>query len=334
MDAPNTSITSHLEGFMNSARKLEGALSEEKIKSQRIAQEYLATRTTLENGVRELQNRLLQRENKIQAISEAFRTLQLSESRLKQDIREISDREKKANTDLAQYQSAWNEVLARESQARGILIDYEKAKRMLAEANQSNITSTRQAENYRQELQGALIQIQNAEAKYQEIQNEISLTRNQMNAEIERVKQNEKQVRETAISRLRIQFATHTDELNRIKSENLSLQEAKATSEAALIQRAERAEKALVTLRNEAAMNQMELAQLQLKFENTKKENNKAFLIERLRNEATVQELATKIDSLMNEGLYVEKIETAPESAMIYTAVPGASFSDNDFAAF
>lgn len=406
MDAQNTSITSHLEGFLNSARKLEEALSEEKSKSQRIAQEYLATRTTLENGVRELQSRLLQRENKIQAITEAFRTLQASESKLKTELRDISEREKKASTDLAQYQTAWNEVLARESQARGALIEYEKAKRTLAEqrnqiqslensikeVHQSNQTHARHADTYQRELQSALIRIQSAESKYNQIQKELSvitqnkrnadeeiariensmkerfrwelatekerlkaelekdsaldrerfreIARNQMRAEIERAVQNEKQAREAAIvelekvnkdqERLRIRLSTQTDDLNKIKSENRALQEAKAISEGTLMQRAEHAEKSLLSLRSDAAMNQMELTQLQLKFENSKKESNKAFLMERLRNEATIAEMTAKIDSLMNDGFFVERIEAAPESAVVYAATPVTSLRAND----
>ncbi len=407
MDAPNASITSHLEGFLSSARKLEEALTEEKKKSQKIAQEYLATRTTLENGVRELQNRLLQRENKIQAISEAFRTLQASESRLKLEIREISEREKKTATDLAQYQSAWNEVLARESQARGTLIEYEKAKRTLAEqrnqiqslensvkeANQSNQTHARHADTYQRELQSALIRIQSAESKYNQIQKELAIVsqnkrnadeeiarietsmkerfrwelatekerlkaelekdsaldrerfrevaRNQMRAEIERAVLVEKQARETATTELekvtrdqekaRIQLGALAQDLAKMKSDHQALQEAKAISEGALMERAERAEKSLISVRSDAAMNQMELSQMQMKLQTTRKEASKSFLIERLRNEAVIQDLSRKIESLMNDGIYAEKIEAAPESVKIYSAIPvGIARSSRD----
>lgn len=405
MDAPNVSITSHLEGFLNSAKKLEEALGEEKKKSQKIAQESLSTRTTLENGMRELQNRLIQRENKIQAISEAFRTLQASEARLKIELKELSEREKKASVDLAQYQSAWNEVLARESQARGTLIEYEKAKRTLAEqrtqiqslenslkeASQSSHNHARHADTYQRELQSALIRIQSAESKYNQIQKEISIVtqnkrnadeeiarieatmkerfswelatekerlkaelekdsaldrerfrevaRNQMRGEIERAVQDEKQARETATlelekinrdqERIRVRFAAMTDELSKMKTENQMLQEAKAVSEGNLMNRAEHAEKLLISVRSDAAINQMELSQLQMKLESAKKEANKAFLMERLRNEATTQEMNLKIQSLIKDGLFAEKIDAAPESAKIYSAIPVANARPN-----
>jgi chromosome segregation ATPase len=200
MQAPNGTITQHLEGFLQSARKLEDALSEEKKRSQKIAQEYLATRTTLENAVRELQNRLMQRENKIQAITQAFHNLQATETSFKNEIRESTEREKKNTTELAQYKKAWNEVLAREAQARGSIIELEKAKaaindqRNLVKAleqkldatNQNAAIHSRHAETYQRELQSALIRIQSAESKYTQIQKEMAvLTQNKRNAEEE-----------------------------------------------------------------------------------------------------------------------------------------------------
>lgn len=189
MDAPNNTITQHLEGFLLSARKLEEALADEKKRSQKIAQEYLATRTTLENAVRELQNRLIQRENKIQAIAQAYQNQQDAEKRVKNELRECAEREKKFATELAQYKSAWSEVLGREAQARGALVEYEKVKNLanaqreeiraleakVAETNQNAATHSRHAETYQRELQSALIRIQSSESKYNQIQKELSL---------------------------------------------------------------------------------------------------------------------------------------------------------------
>ncbi len=223
MEAPNSTITQHLEGFLQSARKLEDALSEEKKRSQKIAQEYLATRTTLENAVRELQNRLMQRENKIQAITQAFHNIQAGENALKTEIREIGERERKNATELAQYKKAWNEVLAREAQARGSIIELEKAKgaiadqrtlikaleQKVADTNQNAAIHSRHAETYQRELQSALIRIQSAEAKYNQIQKEISvLTQNKRNAdeEIARIETNMKE-------RFRWEVATEKERL-------------------------------------------------------------------------------------------------------------------------
>lgn len=202
MDASNQngSISQHLEGFLSSARRLEEALGEEKKRSQKIAQEYLATRTTLENAVRELQNRLLQRENKIQAMNQAYQHAQSNEMRLRNELRELAEREKKATADLAQYQTAWNEVLAREAQARGTLLDHEKAKNTLnelrtqikaleaklAQAHENAATHSRHADTYQRELQSALIRIQSSEAKYNQIQKELSiLSQSKRNADEE-----------------------------------------------------------------------------------------------------------------------------------------------------
>ncbi len=200
MEAPNSTITQHLEGFLQTARKLEDALTEEKKRSQRIAQEYLSTRTTLENAVRELQNRLMQRENKIQEITQAFQNLQASETAYKNEIRDLSEREKKSATELSQYKKAWSEVLAREAQARGSIIELEKAKssiidqknlvmaleQKLEATNQNAAIHSRHAETYQRELQSALIRIQSADSKYTQIQKELTvLTQNKRNADEE-----------------------------------------------------------------------------------------------------------------------------------------------------
>jgi chromosome segregation ATPase len=186
MEATNTSITQHLEGFIDSAKKLEGALAEERKRSQKIAQEYLATRTKLEGAVRELQSRVLQRENKIQAFSEALGRASANDARLKEELALLADRERKASSELAQYRSAWNEVLAREATARDIVIEHEKTKILLEEAKKTATTHFRNAENHHRELQIALARIQGAETKYAQAQKELAiLSRNQRNVDEE-----------------------------------------------------------------------------------------------------------------------------------------------------
>lgn len=223
MEAPNNTITQQLEGFLLSARKLEDALSEEKKRSQKIAQEYLATRTTLENAVRELQNRLIQRENKIQAITQAYQNQQNGETRLKNELRETSEREKRSSTELAQYKSAWNEVLAREAQARGSLVEYEKAKNSvtalrdeiknletkLAETNQNAALHSRHADTYQRELQSALIRIQSSEAKFNQIQKELSLLSQSKRSADEEIARIEASMKE----RFRWELATEKERL-------------------------------------------------------------------------------------------------------------------------
>jgi DNA repair exonuclease SbcCD ATPase subunit len=186
MDATNTSITLHLEGFIHSAKKLEDSLAEERKRSQRIAQEYLATRTKLEGAVRELQGRVLQREKKIQAFNEALKNASESEARLKNELRELAERERKASAELAHYQSAWSEVLAREATARDIVIEHEKTKLLLEEAKKTASIHFRNAETYHRELQAAIGRIQTAEAKYAQAQKELTLlSRNQRNVDTE-----------------------------------------------------------------------------------------------------------------------------------------------------
>jgi chromosome segregation ATPase len=186
MEATNTSITQHLEGFIESAKKLEGALAEERKRSQKIAQEYLSIRTKLEGAVRELQSRVLQRDNKIQAFSEALGRASANEARLKHELALLADRERKASSELAQYRSAWNEVLAREATARDIVIEHEKTKMLLDEAKRTAAIHFRNAENHHRDLQTALARIQGAESKYSQAQKELAiLSQNQRNADEE-----------------------------------------------------------------------------------------------------------------------------------------------------
>ncbi|MBS1963523.1 MAG: hypothetical protein JST04_15010 [Bdellovibrionales bacterium] len=409
MDAPNSLISQHLEGFLTSARKLEEALGEEKKRSQKIAQEYLSTRTTLENAVRELQNRLVSRENKIAAITQAYQSLQASENRLKQEMAETGTREKKLEAEIAQYKNAWNEVLAREAQARGAIIELEKMKSVvvehrnqirtletkLNETTSNAATHSRHAETYQRELQSSLIRIQSAEAKYNQLQKELAIlnqnkrnadeeiarieanmkerfrweiatekerlraeiekdaaldrerfreiARNQMRAEVERQIGPDREAREAAEAELaRVQAAIaevetkKTQEMERARArllalteENLGMKEemnlaiaAKAAEVDAAVERADRAEKALLSAKSELAMLQMESGSVQTKLETLRKESNKAMLVERLRHDDEVRDLRQKIEALTERGIYAEKVEEIPEGMRVYSATP------------
>lgn len=367
MEATNTSITQQLEGFLNSARQLEVALRDEKQRSQKLLLDSAASRTALENNIRELQNRLLQRENKIQAISEAFRNLQVSETRLKNELTAQNETAKKTCSELAEFQSAWNQVLEREAQARGTLIDYENTKRALtAQKNQtlslekslkelkrSNETYAHQFGVYERELQNALMRIKNEETKSIQIQETLtvekeqlkltlennfarnrelfrSAAQEQMRVELERTVQREKKIQETITAeldkvnreqaRFRERLFSLTEELTATKMENQQVLDAKRSLEITLLQRARDADNALVSAKNECAMKQIEVTQNEVKLETIKKESNKALLMEQLRHEADIQKMAKKINSLMTYGIYAEKIDAAPESETVYTA--------------
>lgn len=409
MDAPNSLISQHLEGFLTSARKLEEALGEEKKRSQKIAQEYLSTRTTLENAVRELQNRLVQRENKIAAITQAFQSLQASENRMKQEMSETGTREKKLEAEIAQYKNAWNEVLAREAQARGAIIELEKMKSVvvehrnqirtletkLNEVTSNAATHSRHAETYQRELQSSLIRIQSAEAKYNQLQKELAIlnqskrnadeeiarieanmkerfrwelatekerlraeiekdaaldrerfreiARNQMRAEVERQIGPDREAREAAEAELaRVQNAIaevetkKATEMERARArllalteENLGMKEemnlaiaAKSAEVDAAVERADRADKALLSAKSELAMLQMESGSVQTKLETLRKESNKAMLVERLRHDDEIRDLRQKIEALTDRGIYAEKVEEIPEGMRVYSATP------------
>jgi len=288
MEASNTSITHQLEGFMGSARKLE-------------------------EEMKEIQNRLLQRENKIQALTEAFRNLQVSETRLKNELCASAEREKKTSEELLQYQSAWADVLARETQARETLLEYQKAKRTIIE--QKN------------QIQTLELEARQTQKKFHELQDELSTTVHRFRLEIgavrEQAVQREKLLRDKANAefakvhfsqeQLREHITTLTKELTTAEIDRKAIKEAKSASENSLA-------KSVAALQKETAMKQMEIAQAQMNLETIKKDASKSFLVERLRNEATVKEMARKIDSLMSNGIYAEKIQTAPESMTIHRA--------------
>lgn len=288
MEASNTSITHQLEGFMGSARKLE-------------------------EEMKEIQSRLLQRENKIQALTEAFRNLQVSETRLKNELCVSAEREKKTSDELLQYQSAWADVLAREAQARETLLEYQKAKRTIVEQ--------------KTQIQTLELEARQSQKKYHELQDELSTSVHRFRLEIGAVReqgiQREKLLRDTANAefakvhhaqeQLRGHITILTKELTAAEMDRKALKEAKSVSENTL-------GKSLTALQKETAMKQMEIAQAQMNLEAIKKESNKSFLIERLRNEAALKEMARKIDSLVSNGVYAEKIQAAPESMTIHRA--------------
>lgn len=188
MEKSSTSITAHLEGFLQTARNLEDALAEEKKKTQKIAQEYITTRATLENGVRELQSRLYQRETKLRSMSESLNVLRLSEDTLRKEMSVNAEREKKNAEELAQFKLAWNEVLAREAQAREKLLDLERTKRALQDQQNKSLeleislkdarealeNQARESAAKQKEVQNAYQHLQVAEKKHQHLQAEVA----------------------------------------------------------------------------------------------------------------------------------------------------------------
>ncbi len=388
MDASNHSITQKLEGFLHTARKLEDAVSEEKKRSQKIAQEYLATRTTLENAVHELKNRLSGRESSIQS--------------LKQNLAEANAREKKITADLHQFQTAWNEVLAREAHARKYVAEFEKGRKLIAEQraqiislenlvklnHENTATHSRRAETAERELQGAMVRLKTTEAKLSEsqntlaaanqnqrnIQNEIARLeivfqnkfREQIDAEKRRIQADlnaksaadQEKFRESAraqmhgeidrkVSAIERQIATERQgrevaqiELNQTRSQLAAIEVEKKseiergrtrlqalTAENHALKEeirlgGERKLGEVAALKREIAMVQMSLSNAQASFETTKKEMNKAALVERLRNDAESRELRDKLIRIMEHGVLAEKVDGVPAGMPVFSAIP------------
>lgn len=188
MEKSSTSITAQLEGFLLTARSLEEALVEEKKKTQKIAQEYISTRATLENGVRELQSRLYQRETKIRSLTESLNVLRVSEDTLRNEMAANVERESQGKAELAQFKLAWNEVLARETQAREKLLELERTKRSLNDQQNRTLelemalkesriaieNHARESSAREKEVHNARLHLQIAEKKHQQLQAEVA----------------------------------------------------------------------------------------------------------------------------------------------------------------
>ncbi len=353
MEASGNTINQHLEGFMQSVRKLEESLAAEKKKNQKIAQDYLATRTILENAARELQGRvgerdkkILERDQKISAISKAYRTLQAAGAQAKADALAAEERESKVLAELNQFKTAWGEVLARENQARDLILEHEKAKRILAEqririhglessmneANQAIAAHTRNAEIYRRELEATALRMQNAESRINQIQRDATAENQRVRGEAERLIQDERRTARAAAQELeRIQAKLQaTLDLNaRLHSEMKAMTAARATDAARMTNDAARMANELTSLgakleatQRELAMQRMEAKNLETRVETVRKDSSKAALMTALRHEQEVTKLQSIVTQLMESGIYAEKIDEVPAGERIYSATP------------
>jgi plectin len=133
MDKTKPSITSHLENFLQTARDLEQSLATEKERSRKIAQEYLRTRAQLENGIKELKTRLIQKDSQIATLNESLSVLRLSEDGIRKELATLSENERKLASEITRYKLAWNEAKARESQAKKTAEELDETRRALEE---------------------------------------------------------------------------------------------------------------------------------------------------------------------------------------------------------
>ncbi len=344
MSAPGPSINQHLEGFMASVRQLESSLAEEKKKNQKIAQDYLATRTILENAVRDLQARVSEREKqvglrdqKIKAVSNAYRSLQTDLARSKGETQSVEEREKAILAELNQFKTAWGEVLARENQARELILEHEKAKRIvaeqrirlhglessLAEATQSSTAQSRSAEIYRRELESASSRLQASEVRVTQLQREGTQAIQKIRADCESLITEERRIaraasQETArlreesleeFDRLRTKLKATTEENERLRNE---LKSAVALRAAESVTKTEE----ITTLR----MHLLEAKRNEARFESHKKDASKIALMAALRHDQQVSGLEQRIRQLIQSGLYAEKVDQAPAGEKVYLA--------------
>jgi hypothetical protein len=357
MDAPKNTMVKQVEDFLLSARKLEAALAEEKKRSQKIAQEYLSTRTILENSVRDLQNRLIQSENALQATTAAVENL-------RNENQELATREKSQLSELTNYKNAWGNVLAREAQARNAVISAEKSKAIITELQKKNaalehaLADTRRAssenakhvEVLKNELQTVSTRIRTAEMRVVQVLNEAEKEkirlktdldknfniererlreafRNQMRSELERLTRPEREARQAAENEIKLR-QTRIDEIEvRRKQENeraAARIEDLSTRIANFRISADQAESEIESLKREVALRQFEANKTKTQFEMAKKESNKSILIQKIRQEEEVRLLKMKIESLLENGVYAEKLETIESGIDIYTADPVA----------
>ncbi|MBC7386800.1 MAG: hypothetical protein H7301_11655 [Cryobacterium sp.] len=344
------SISEHLESFVDSARQLESALNDEKKKSQKIAQEYLASRTTLENGVRELKKRLVSRDERIETITTAFKTLQAQAENAQKKLESVSARELIASTELDQFKKAWGEVLARETEARKIVMEFEKAKRTLneqrnqiltletalGEANRSYETTARDSTAKNQQLAERIEKVTVSEASLREelsqkerklrafYQGEVAsekvriqnIARKHIESEVERVTLHERRANEVKILEITAEMKLQQNRMeDGEKSRHHEIERARARL-LALTEESHQKTFQLDSLREEYQLLQRELMQVNNSIEGVKKESSKAILMEHLRHEAQTHELQSKIHHLLTDGLYAEK-SPAPEGDVV-----------------
>lgn len=132
MNSESNTITSQLEGFLESAKRLEVELEAERKKNQKIAQDYLHTRSTLENAVRQLQTQIKSKNQEIHSLNQSLQGAKANEERITARAKLLRTEGKKIFDELNQYKSAWSSVLARESAANNAINESEKMKNEMA----------------------------------------------------------------------------------------------------------------------------------------------------------------------------------------------------------
>lgn len=132
MNSESNTITSQLEGFLESAKRLEVELDAERKKNQKIAQDYLHTRSTLENAVRQLQSQMKAKNQEIHSLNQSLQGAKANEERIQAKAKLLRTEGKKIFDELNQYKAAWSAVLTRESAANNAINESEKMKNEMA----------------------------------------------------------------------------------------------------------------------------------------------------------------------------------------------------------
>lgn len=362
MDRPPNSISTQMESFLASAKALETELHAERAKSQRIAKEYLSTRSTLEKAVRELQARCQASETKQAESEKTIAALKARETQIVRKAREIATNEQKLRKELEQFKNAWGEVLTRENEAKNVLAtrelnqklmrdqaaEIDKLRIQLDESRKRLEADAVRIETGRKDLEAALARVHSEETAKTRImrENEGNLRAKRVAEEnvarLERELSEHQEARRLRVADLEHQIDSLTRdqreaqrETERISAE-LERREAIQARSQSRVQDLESANEKLSLLRVEAenrgkqherdlAILRLELRQANTQAEEIRKKLTRELLVERLRHENDSRILRAQIENLSREDILVEKADPAEIDGPILEATGGDS---------
>ncbi len=209
-ESSGTGVFERLDSFIVAAKHLETTLATERSQNRRLREEIAEREHIFDRQKKDSEVRVRELSISESKLRAALTQFQENERKLLTRSQSMTAELQKVRDELNQYRSAWNEVLQREREAKMILADSEHSARRLSEleATSRDLGSAlkqertrreqaeRHAQSYQLELKNALVRIHSAEAKFNELTQELNAHRIARRSMEEEVAEVEKSLRE------------------------------------------------------------------------------------------------------------------------------------------
>jgi len=170
------SLSNQFESLINSAKQVEESLNIERAKAQKIAKDYVEFRKKYDGAFKQLQQKLKEKDYEVDNLKELIADQKIQEEKVKNHVIQLSLEQKKLRDEIASFQEANDELMARDNEARATLLDNNKLKQTIAQlstqiqgAHEKIIATRELADHTQKQFQSLMARTQAAETQLKKI---------------------------------------------------------------------------------------------------------------------------------------------------------------------